>query len=108
MARYRPGPSRPSVGDADERMRVAPIQHDIVWEDPRATCALLRPRIAGAAGAGARLIVLPEMFATGFPMRTDVIAEPADGPATTFLVEQATRHDAWVTAPSRSTSTVCG
>jgi predicted amidohydrolase len=77
-------------------MRVAAIQHDIVWEDPKANFEELAPRIAGAVAAGARLIVLTEMYATGFSMRTDVTAEPVGGPATSFLVEQAQRHDAWV------------
>jgi len=77
-------------------MRVAAIQHDIVWEDPKANFAALAPRIAGAAGAGARLIVLTEMYATGFSMHTDVTAEPVDGPSSAFLVEQARMHDAWV------------
>ncbi len=77
-------------------MRIAAIQHDIVWEDAAANFAALGPRIAGAAGAGARLIVLTEMYATGFSMRTDVTAEPVGGPATAFLVGQAQRHDAWV------------
>jgi predicted amidohydrolase len=77
-------------------MRVAAIQHDIAWEDPKANFAVLAPRIAGAAGAGARLIVLTEMYATGFSMHTDVTAEPVGGPATSFLVEQAQLHDAWV------------
>lgn len=77
-------------------MRVAAVQHDIAWEDPKANFAALAPRIAGAAAAGARLIVLTEMYATGFSMRTDVTAEPEGGPATAFLVEQALHHDAWV------------
>ena len=77
-------------------MRVAAIQHDIVWEDPKANFAALAPRIAGAAGAGARLIVLTEMYATGFSMHTDVTAEPVDGPSSAFLVEQARMHDAWI------------
>lgn len=77
-------------------MRVAAIQHDIVWEDKTATMAALRPRIAGAAAAGARLIVLTEMFATGFSMRTEITAEPVDGPTSAFLVEHARRHDVWL------------
>ena len=47
-------------------MRVAAIQHDVVWEDPPANHAHLTPLIAEAADAGARLVVLTEMFATGF------------------------------------------
>lgn len=77
-------------------MKIAALQHDIVWETPQANYARLAPRIAAAAGAGARLVVLTEMYATGFSMRTDVTAEPVDGPSTSFLVEAATDHDVWV------------
>ncbi len=77
-------------------MKIAAIQHDIVWEDPRANFARLAPRIAEAATAGARLAVLTEMYATGFSMDTERIAEPVDGPSVRFLVEQATKHGLWV------------
>jgi predicted amidohydrolase len=39
-------------------MRVAAVQHDIVWEDAEATRDRVRPLIAAAADEGARLIVL--------------------------------------------------
>lgn len=77
-------------------MRIAAIQHDTVWEDKEANFAALAPRIAAAAGAGARLVVLTEMFSTGFSMRTDVTAEPVDGPSATFLSAQAREHGVWV------------
>lgn len=77
-------------------MRIAALQHDIVWEDPDANFERLAPRIAGAAGAGARMLVLTEMYATGFSMATDRTAEPVDGPSTRFLVEQAREHDVWI------------
>ena len=47
--------------------------------------------IEQAAADGARLVVLTEMYATGFSMKTDRIAEPVDGPSAQFLVEQAAR-----------------
>ena len=47
-------------------MRIAALQHDIVWEDAAATCDLLEPLIAAAADDGARLVVLTEMFGPGF------------------------------------------
>jgi len=75
---------------------VAALQHDIVWEDPAANFARLAPRIEGAAADGARLVVLSEMYATGFSMDADRIAEPDDGPSCEFLVEQAARHHVWV------------
>lgn len=73
-------------------MRVALIQHDIVWEEPAANHRRLAPRIAAAAEGGAKLVVLSEMFASGFSMATDRIAEDADGPTVEFLREQAARH----------------
>jgi len=77
-------------------VKVAAIQHDIVWEDPKANFDHLAPMIATAAEAGARLVALTEMFSTGFSMRAKQIAEPVGGPSTQFLVEQAHFHDVWV------------
>jgi predicted amidohydrolase len=77
-------------------LSVACIQHDICWEDPPATFEHLGPMIAGAADAGARLVVLTEMFSTGFSMAAERIAEPPDGPSTEFLCAQAVRHGTWL------------
>lgn len=77
-------------------MKVGAIQHDIVWEDPSANFARLAPMIEAAAADGARLVVLSEMFATGFSMHTDRIAEPSDGPSARFLAEQARANAVWV------------
>jgi predicted amidohydrolase len=79
-------------------MRIAAIQHDIVFEDAAATRALVTPMIAQAAAADARVIVLTEMFATGFSMSPERIAEDEGGPSEEFLVDQARRHDAWLIA----------
>lgn len=77
-------------------MRIAALQSDIVWEDPAANFARLRPWITTAAAGGARLLALPEMFACGFSMNTATIAEPPDGPTYRFLTEQATEHGLWI------------
>ncbi len=77
-------------------MRVAAVQHDIVWEDPEANFTNLAPRIADAAAAGARLVVLTEMYSTGFSSDTAKIAEPVDGPSTRFLADQAVAQGVWV------------
>jgi len=76
-------------------VRVAAVQHDVVWEDRAANHAHLADLIAEAADAGARLVVLTEMFATGFSLAADRIAEPPDGPSVAFLSEQASRHGLW-------------
>ncbi len=77
-------------------MKVAAIQHDIVWEQPEANFAHIAPLIADAAGQGAQLAVLTEMYSTGFSMAADRIAEPAGGRSTAFLVEQAAANGIWV------------
>ena len=77
-------------------MKVAAIQHDIVWEDPEANFARLVPLIADAAAQGARLAVLTEMYSTGFSMASDRIAEPPGGRSTAFLVDQAAANGLWV------------
>jgi predicted amidohydrolase len=77
-------------------VKVAVVQHDIVWEDKAANFARLAPMIEAAAAAGARLVVLTETFSTGFSMRTDVTAEPEGGPSSQFLVARAAAHGVWV------------
>lgn len=73
-------------------MRIALVQHDIVWEAPAENHARLTPLVAEAADAGSGLVLLSEMFATGFSMRTDVIAEDPHGPSVTFLHDRAQHH----------------
>ena len=77
-------------------MRVAALQSDIVWEDPEANFRRLRPWIASAAAAGARLLALPEMFSCGFSMAAERIAEPEGGPSARFLADEARRHGLWL------------
>ncbi len=77
-------------------MKVAAVQHDIVWEDAKATTTALATPVAQAAAAGARLVVLSEMFATGFSMAPERIAEPEDGFTESWLREQAGSNRCWV------------
>lgn len=77
-------------------MLVAAVQHDIVWEDPDATISRVAPMVARAVDAGAGLVVLAEMFASGFSMAAELIAEPPEGPSTLFVAETARRHGVWV------------
>ncbi|HEY4604936.1 MAG TPA: nitrilase-related carbon-nitrogen hydrolase [Blastococcus sp.] len=76
-------------------MRIAAVQHDIVWEDRDANFERLAPQVAGAVGAGAELVLLTETFSTGFSM-TPGIGEPEDGPSARFLAGQAAEHGVWM------------
>lgn len=79
-----------------KRVRIAALQLDIAWESPATNYARVGPWVRAAAAAGARLLVLPEMYACGFTMKTDAVAEPEDGPSTAFLVDQARAHGLWI------------
>ncbi|HEX2073065.1 MAG TPA: nitrilase-related carbon-nitrogen hydrolase [Geodermatophilus sp.] len=76
-------------------MRIAALQHDIVWEDRAANFERLAPQVARAAGAGAELVLLAETFSTGFSM-TPGIGEPEGGPSARFLADRAAEHGIWV------------
>jgi predicted amidohydrolase len=76
-------------------MRIAAVQHDIVWEDRDANFERLAPQIERAVGAGAELVLLTETFSTGFSM-TPGIGEPEGGPSSQFLADRAAEHGVWV------------
>lgn len=74
-------------------MRVGAVQFDIVWRDPAANLAVVDGWAAAAAAQGVDLLVLPEMFTTGFSMEADRIAEPDGGrDSITAMTELARRH----------------
>lgn len=77
-------------------MKVVAVQSEIAWEDPPANFARLEPRLREAAALGARLAVLPEMFACGFSMAAARVAEPPGGPSGAFLAAAAARHGLWL------------
>jgi len=77
-------------------LRVAGIQHDICWEDRDATLARLRAPVAAAVAGGARLVVLPEMFAVGFTLDTAKVAEAPGGPTSEWLASAARDHGIWI------------
>ena len=77
-------------------MKVAALQHDIQWKDGPATLTRLAPRIEAAASDGAALVVLTEMFATGFSPTADDVVEPVGGPTATFMADTADRLGIWL------------
>ena len=59
-------------------MRVALIQSPLVWENPKANRVYFEEKINGISES-VNLIVLPEMFSTGFTMNPAAIAETMQG-----------------------------
>ena len=77
-------------------LQVALVQTTLVWHDRQANFEHFELLLEQARGAD--LIVLPEMFTTGFTMESVIMAEPENGPATKWLRTQAKKYDAVVTA----------
>ncbi len=79
-------------------LRVTLVQCDLRWEDPEANCRMLEETLGDLGQADTDLIVLPEMFATGFTMNSREMAEPmAESRSVAWLKEQAHRRGCVVT-----------
>ena len=77
-------------------MQIACCQYDIAWEDKPANYRKVATLVRDARLEPAALLLLPEMFATGFSMNTAVTAEPPDGPSAQFLSELARDYRVYV------------
>lgn len=73
-------------------MHIACCQFDIAWEDKPANFRRVAALVREARPAHGTLLLLPEMFATGFTMNVGLTAEPAQGPTAQFLSELAKEH----------------
>lgn len=72
------------------------IQADLQWEDKQKNLRMLEEKISSIPGR-TEVIVLPEMFSTGFSMRPEVLAETMDGETIAWMKAQAARKKAIIT-----------
>lgn len=79
-----------------EDLRVTLVQTSLHWENPKANRQQFDEKLAPLAGK-TDIIILPEMFTTGFSMRAAALAEPMDGPTLRWLTSKATELNAVVT-----------
>jgi omega-amidase len=77
-------------------MTVTALQFDIAWENKPANFEKVHQLLTKAAPERDSLIVLPEMFATGFSMNTAAIAEPYGGQTEQFLAGIAKQFGIYV------------
>ena len=79
-----------------ENLVTAILQADLIWEDPTANLNAFREKIQKLSPE-VDLIVLPEMFSTGFSMNAAALAEPSEGRSLEWMREVAALKDAAVT-----------
>jgi len=72
-------------------LKVTLIQADLAWEDVDANLAAFEERIGGLQDE-THLIVLPEMFTTGFSMNAPALAEDMQGRTVAWLKKIARRR----------------
>jgi predicted amidohydrolase len=77
-------------------MKLVGVQLDIVWEDKVATFDRVRRLLDAAPPEAGSLVVLPEMFSTGFSMNVGAVQEGAERPAERFLESLARQYNVCV------------
>ncbi len=79
-----------------QNLRVTLVQTYLHWEDKAANLQQLEEKLAPLAGH-TDLVILPEMFTTGFTMNPAKLAEPMDGATLQWLSAQSQDLGAVVT-----------
>jgi omega-amidase len=72
-----------------EDLRVTIVQSPLHWEDIKANIAMFGKTLSAIAPGSTDLIVLPEMFSTGFSMNAKAIAEDMNGEAVNWMRKTA-------------------
>lgn len=82
-------------------MRAHLVQTDIAWEDRAANFERVQGLVADAAVSAGDLVLLPEMFDSGFSLNIELTADTS-GTTAAFLSELATRYACFVHAGTTS------
>lgn len=77
-------------------MIVALVQTELIWENPTENRKNIRQKIDSIT-ENIDLIVLPEMFTTGFSMHPETIAEPMDGETVLWMKDIANQKNVALT-----------
>jgi len=77
-------------------LHIAMVQSELAWEEPSANREHFE-RALEDLPREVDLVLLPEMFSTGFSMNAEVLAEPVGGETEAWLQALAAEHDAAIT-----------
>jgi len=79
-----------------ENLKIALIQADLAWENIEKNLQYFDEKI-DAINAEIDLIILPEMFSTGFSMNAENLAEAPNGKTLAWMKQMASKTEAAVT-----------
>jgi len=77
-------------------VKIYGVQLDIAWEDKKANHARVRKLLEQGRPEKGALVVLPEMFDTGFTMNVTGVSDEKSGETRKFLAELAKEFGVWV------------
>ena len=76
-------------------INILALQTELAWQDPAANWQHFEAYLKDRTGID--VVVLPEMFNTGFSMDSETIAEATNGPTLDWMKRQALALDAAIT-----------
>lgn len=79
-----------------ESLKVTIIQSELHWEDAEANRKMFSEKIKNIKEE-TNLIILPEMFTTGFSMDAEKLAEPNNGDSLRWMISEAKKHNTAIT-----------
>ncbi len=80
----------------EKSLRITTVQSILHWENAAANLDMFSQKLGGLADK-TDLVILPEMFTSGFSMNAEAIAETMDGPSLKWMREMASSLNAVVT-----------
>ena len=79
-----------------KNLKITIIQSELYWENADSNRAMFSEKIQNIQG-GTDLIVLPEMFSTGFSMNAKNLSEENDGETLQWMISEAKKNNCAIT-----------
>lgn len=80
----------------EDQLKIALIQSNLVWEKPKKNRKNFLEKIESIS-EDIHIVVLPEMFSTGFTMHASAVAETMQGKTVTWMQELASNKNSVIT-----------
>lgn len=77
----------------NDQLKIAVIQSNLIWEDPKSNRKRFKEKIKEVT-TNVDIIILPEMFTSGFTMNAEKVAESMDGKTVLWMKKRALKTNA--------------
>ena len=77
----------------NDQLKIAVIQSNLIWEDPKSNRKRFKEKIR-EIDSEVDIIILPEMFTSGFTMNAEKVAESMDGKTVLWMKKRALKANA--------------